>query len=534
MSNQSKDRRAGRINAVSKGAGWLGLVTGLTSLMVYEADPALGLYSTIGLAVALVLLVFFFFVHFEALKSLSTKRSTRLGLNSILMVVIFVSILGILNFLSNRHHIRFDFSETGRFTLAPQTLQVLKGLEQDVEILAFVSEQSPTRAGIKDLLDNYSYYTPRISHTFIDPDKKPSISKQYGITQYDTLVFESGKQETQIKTVSEQEVTNALIRVSKEIQQRILFLEDHGEHSPADTERSGFSRVRISLQKQGFEVGALSLLEEGRVPENTAVLVIAGPQKDFLPLEKAALSDYLSEKGKVLMLLNPDTPVNLNDLLSQWGIRMVKGLVVDSLSRLLGGDFTIPVVSNYPPHEITENFNLATFFPVSQAIDFDQTRAVEYDFKPLAVTSDNSWSKTNPNRGNLNFDPAEDVRGPLTLAALVTRKARLEGSGDPEHSAIRPGPAPDPGQPMLAIFGDSDFATNASFAFSGNGDLFLNTVIWLAQEKNLVSIRPKEPQFTPLFLTRAQGKVLMYISILLLPAAIMITGWVISRRRRRL
>ncbi|MBI3811315.1 MAG: GldG family protein [Nitrospirae bacterium] len=526
------------MHTLTKGAGWLGILTAIAGFLAYEINPDWKPYVSLAELAALGLLVLFFIVHFEALKSFSLRRSTRLGLNSVLMVLIFIAILGISNFILSRHHVRFDFSETESFSLAPQTVQVLKDLNRDVKILAFVSDQGRTRSQIKDLLSSYGYQNPRITYTLIDPDKKPSEAKQYGIIQYDTLVLQSGKQETQIKTASEQELTNAIIRIGQDERRKILFLEGHGEHGFSDPEKTGYSRVKDALQKQGFDVGTLSLLSEGKVPDKTTALVIAGPQKGFLPQEKAALENYFSANGKVLLLLDPDVRADLDDLLSRWGIRMGKGLIIDTFSRLLGGDFTIPVVTTYPPHEITQGFNIATFFPVSQSVNFDPGRAVEYDYKPLAQTGDNSWSKTHPGEGRLNFNPAEDVRGPLTLAAVVTRKPK--GGAPEQHSHDAPADAgpgePETGesQPTLIVFGDSDFAANGSFNFSGNGDLFLNTVTWLAQEKGLISIRPKETRFTPLFLSQSQGKVLMTVSLLLLPAAVFTTGIVIWRRRRRL
>jgi len=526
------------LNSLSKASGWLGFLTAIAAVVAYQINPEWKPYVSLAELTALGLLVFFFIVHFETLKSFSARRSTKLGLNSVLMVLIFISILGILNFILSRHHLRFDFSETSSFSLAPQTLQVLKDLKKDVKLTAFVSDQGPTRSRTKDLLSGYSYHNPRITFMLVDPDKKPSLAKQYGITQYDTLVLESGKQESQIKTIDEQELTNAIIRVVQEERRKILFLENHGEHRLSDQEKAGYSRVKDSLEKQGFDVGTLSLLEEGKVPDKTAVLVIPGPQKGFLPQEKASLSSYLAANGKVLLLLDPDVQVNLDDFLSQWGVKMGKGLIVDPVSRLLGGDFTVPVVTNYPPHDITKNFNLATFFPVAQSVNFDSSRAPEFDYKPLAQTSDNSWSKTRLTESRLNFNPGEDVRGPLTLAAVITRKT-LPGSPEPHPhetpaKADSPEAAANEARPTLVVYGDSDFAANGSFNFSGNGDLFLNTVTWMAQEKGLISIRAKETHFTPLFLSRAQGTVLMYVSLLVLPGAAFITGMAIWRRRRLL
>ena len=534
------NRLSGPLNRYSKSAGWLGVFVAVVALLLYVINPGWGFYVSIALIPALGLLLLSLIVHFEALKAFSSRRSTKSGLNSLRMVVLVGLILSILNFISWRHPFRIDFSETRSFSLAPQTLKVLENLDRDVQIRAFFSEQAQARSRIKDLLGNYAYHSPKISYTIIDPDRKPSLAKQYEITEYDTLVFESGNQETRVQAASEQEITNAIIRINKDQKKLILFLEDHGEHSPADPDKNGYSLVKDQLQKQGFDVDALSLLEVGRVPEEANLLIIAGPQKKFLPQERKALSDYLSGGGRVFLLLDPNNSSGLDDLLDRWGVQMGKGLIIDTLSRLLGGDYTIPVVSQYPNHEITRNFNLATFFPVSQTVNFDQSKSSEFDFQAIAQTSENSWSKTNPRQGNLNFNPAEDVQGPLTLAAVITRKPSSDNPRAEDSLAIEgrdtvlDAEAAQEDQSILVVFGDSDFASNASFDFSGNGDFFLNTVNWLTEEKDLISIRPQQPHFTPLFLTRSQGKVLMILSLFLLPSVVILTGLTIWRKRRSL
>ena len=526
---------------LSRWAGWLGAATAAAAVTAQALYPGGGLYVTAALVLALGLLVFYFIVHFEAIRAFSSRRSTRFGVNSVLMVLIFAAILGLLNFLSSRHHIRMDFSETGQFTLAPQTVQVLKSLHRDVRITAFVSESPQSFEGgsnpaaVKALLGNYRYHNPRISFTLVDPDRKPVLAKQYGITQAGVLVLESGAQSAQIKSINEQELTNALIRLDKEQRRKIHFLEGHGEHALADTQPTGYSLVKDHLEKQGFQVERLWLLESGKIPPDTSVLVIAGPQKKFLPQETAAVSDYLARGGKTLLLLDPEDQTELTEWLSQWGIRMGNGLIIDTLSRLLGVDFTVPVVTQYAPHDITANFNLATFFPVARSIHFDKDRASEFDFKPIAQTGENSWSKPRFRGGPFNFNPAEDVRGPLTIAAVVTKKSKTgpDDSHAPAEEAAG-GPSEAVAEPTLAVFGDSDFASNGSFNFSGNGDLFLNTVLYLAQEKNLISIRPKETNFSPLFLSQQQGRALKYVSLILLPAAVVALGVLVWRKRRRL
>lgn len=522
-----KVRKDNLIDRISRISGWLGLLTALIALMVHEIQPAFRPYTTAALILSTGLLVFFFIIHFESLKNLSAKRSARHGANSALMVVIIAGILGILNFLSAQHHTMVDLSETQRFTLAPQSFQILQNLDREVRIIAFVSDQGRSKPAIRDLLNNFRYTNPMVSFSFVDPDKKPSVTKQYGITQYDTLVFESGNQSAQIKVVNEQEITNAIIRVSRDAKRKILFVTGHGEHSLNDAERNGYTLVKENLEKQGFEVGEISLLQEARVPEDTSLLVIAGPQRPYLPEEVRVLTDFLDSPGKILLLADPNERSGLNPLLSEWGVTFQGGVIIDTLSRLFGGDFTIPVVNSYPDHEVTKGFNLATFFPLAQGIEFDTSRAAEYDFTPLAQTSGNSWAKLRiPEDGQIRFNPGEDKKGPLTIGATLSRKPK---TGDSPST-----PLEEQDRPVLTIFGDSDFASNSSFHFSGNGDLFMNTVSWMAEEKNLISIRPKENSFSPLFLSRTQGRILMYSSLIIIPSAILIAGFTVWKRRRRL
>ncbi len=520
-----------RISAV---AGWLGMLLSLAGLILFESRPDWSRYVTIMEIAALALLVFFFVLHFEALKQVSTRRSTRLGVNSVLMVAIFVAILGIVNFLSKRHSRQWDFSETAAFSLAPQTLQVLEGLKRDVRIMAFSQETSRGRQHLKDLLSNLTYHTRKISYQFIDPDKKPTVAKQYGITQYDTLVIESDKQETQVKTVTEQELTNALIRVTRDEKRRVRFLEGHGEHGLSDTERAGYSMAKDALEKQGFEVSALSLLQEGKVPDGTAALVVAGPERALLPQEKQALAAYLNNGGRALVLVDPGSRAGIDDVIEPWGVRLGSGIVVDTLSRLFGGDFTTPIVTSYPPHEITQGFNLATFFPVARPIDYDKAKENQFTYQVIAETSNNSWAKADLSQlsgGAVKFVPGQDQPGPLKLGLVVTK---AQHAPPPDAAEEQPAAATEASGATLVVFGDSDFASNSAVNFSGNLDLFLNTISWLSQEKGLISIRPKENHFAPLLLTRTQGKIVMYVSLVLMPAAVFVSGLVIWRRRRSL
>ena len=212
---------------------------------------------------ALLCLIIFFIVHFSGLKAFSTRRSTRMGANSLLMVLLFVGILAIVNFLAARHSIRWDLSENQNFSLAPQTHRVLRSLPREVTITVFTREKDPGYQSYKERLDSYRQASSKISVEFVDPERQPKIAQNYGITRTDTAVFESAGHSVRVTSPSEVELTGALIRVSQDSKKRVLFLEGHGEPSLDDRERTGLSAAREILLKQGYDVGTLSLAQRG-------------------------------------------------------------------------------------------------------------------------------------------------------------------------------------------------------------------------------------------------------------------------------
>jgi len=456
------------------------------------------------------------------------RRSLQFGTNSVLMVLIFLGVLGIFNFLGFKHQLRADLSSSHNFTLAPQSVNVVKGLKQEVKITGFFQENSPARTEFKDLIESYHYYNPKIRYELVDPDKNPGAARTYGITQPDTVVLESGTQNVRVRNTSEQEITSALIRLSQEGKRIIYFLEGHGEHRIEDIDRTGYSDAKATLERQGFEVKSLLLLEQNKVPSDAVVLVLAGPQRPILPQEQESLKNYLKEGGQLLVMLDPQSQAGLNPLLLEWGIILKNDMVIDPVSRLFGGVYNIPIVNTYFQHDITREFNLPTFFPLARSVRFDKAKEKDLDYRSLLQTGPSSWATTDLiQQGQYQFDPKRDEKGPIVLAAVVTVKGadseKSESEAEKKTKKAR-----------LIVFGDSDFASNVYFKSVGNGDLFLNAVSWLARYPELISIRPKEAKAGTLLLTSTQGKVLFYLPVVVLPLILLVAGVSIWQRRKRL
>jgi ABC-type uncharacterized transport system involved in gliding motility auxiliary subunit len=468
---------------------------------------------------ALLCLSIYVVAHFSGLKAFSARRSTRIGANSLLMILLFIGILAIVNFLAARHSIRWDLSENQNFSLAPQTYRVLRNIPREVTITVFTREKDPGYQAYKERLDSYRQASSKISVEFVDPERQPKIAQNYGITRTDTAVFESAGQSVRVNAPSEVELTGALIRVSQDGKKRVLFLEGHGEPSLDDRERTGLSAAREILFKQGYEVGVLSLLKEDAVPDRTAILVVAGPRRPVTAEEQERIHAYVEKGGHLLLLIDPDTQADLNPLLKRWGLGVGPGALVDLQDRLAQGDLTSLLVRTFTEHEITQDLSAAVLFPLARHITFDEQAGGAWDYVPLARTSPNSWAETDLKGRVVNLDEKEDIKGPLTMAAALAPKVTPE-EGKP--------------RPAVVVIGNSTFATNAFVNFPGNSDFFLHSAAWLAEERNILAIVPRDSALRPFTPNPVQERTLLYLQVILLPATMVLSGIMVWRRRRRL
>ena len=154
---------------------------------------------------------------------------------------------------------------------------------------------------------------------------------------------------------------------------------------------------------------------------------------------------------------------------------------------------------------------VSTLFPLTRSIAqvTPQPKGVSWD--SLARTSEQSWGETNRDelqRGVAKPDPA-DPKGPLTVAAVATKdKARL------------------------VVYGTSNLASNQFLNLQGNRDFFLNTVSWLAEEEDQISIRPKDAKQTPVFLNANQAQLVFLLPVVVVPGLVLLGGIVAVVRRR--
>jgi len=478
-------------------------------------------YVLVHLIFGGALLALYLFTHVESLKESMSGRKTKYGTNTVVYTVLTLAVLGFINYIGFQHAWRYDATEQGLFSVAPQTRQVLESLDRDIEVFAFFREAEGTYA--RDLLEGYSNISERFTFSMIDPDRRPEVAQEMEVTQYGTLVMTSGEESTKITEVTEEGLTNALIRFTAGERKQVYFATGHGEPELEPRETPGdFGQLKDALDNEGFEVEVLLLSTAADVPDDADVLVVTATERPFLDQEIAALDRYLDRGGRALFLVDPRAGDELLPLLEARGIAVGTDVIVDQVMQLFAGPSlgVQPIVGDYGFHPITEEFGERTIFLLARTVDAAEELPEGITVTPLARTSVNSWAESDVERlfgaNEATLDDA-DLAGPVSIAVAAT---------------LSPTPPVDR-EGRIVVFGDSEWVNNSNLSLYYNQDLFLNSVNWLAGEADLISIRPRATRASRIVLTESESWAVFYISVLLLPEIVLLAGLAIWWRRRR-
>ena len=491
----------------------------------------------------LVSLAIYIYLNLAVLKQGFKRKSFLYSSNLFIIIILALGILVLINYFFARHHHRFDFTESKIHSLSDQSVTVLKNLQNEIIIKCFFREGNFGRSSMENLLEIYSYHSSKIKYEFIDPDKNPGLVKRYEIATDGTTILESGDKDSRITTTTEEDITNAVIKISREKKKIIYFLEGHGEESIEESGERGYSLAKDELEKLAYEVKKFTLALQDNFPDDLALLIIPGPVKDLLPNELETIRNYIQKGGRVFFMVDPETAPGLTPFFLEFGFQLADDLIVDTVARLLGGDYFMPVISEYESHDITDKFRYATFLPYARSVDKleDTPEGVSIDI--LAKSSPNSWSERELDQREVSFNEEIDQQGPISIAAVATIEYKEEQKEETEDTEEKKEEEGEPEEETemqakpegrLALFGDSDFVSNTYYNLAGNGNLFLNTVNWLTEEADLISIQPKTSSPRTIQLSPSQGRLIFFFSLIILPLAILITGISVWLRRRAL
>ncbi|MGQ9837167.1 MAG: GldG family protein [Cyanobacteriota bacterium] len=483
------------------------------------------------LATGLALLVFWALTHRQQVGSFLGLRSTQTNANILVSVAAMVMILVLINVVAVRYDARLDLTESGLFTLSPQTQQLVKGLQRPVKVWVVTTALDPN---LREQLERYQRLNPsRFQFEFVDPNRNPLLAQRLQVTQSNTLVVESGDSRQKLPQPPapdlESNLTPILSRVVNRGEAVAYFVQGHGEASLEANEGTiSFAQAVGSLRQEGYRVEPLNLVQS-EIPEDAEVLVLAGPQRPLFPGEVDKLQEYLANGGRVLLLIGPRVDAGLAPLLEEWGVVLADDIVVEasSVSQLLGTGPAVALVTSYGDHPITAPLaaqRLMTLFPLARSVTTEEQAGIQVT--PLLRTSPQSWGETSLDLENtpLQFDPDSDKPGPVTLAIALTRNSK-NSEVDAEQESESP-------EARFVVIGNVNFAVNGNLQQQGNRDLFLNTLNWLTEQTDQISIRPKSITNRRLTLTGRNLNLLVLGSTVLLPLLALGSGAALWWQRR--
>jgi ABC-type uncharacterized transport system involved in gliding motility auxiliary subunit len=445
-------------------------------------------------------------------------------LYNLLFLLLFGLIVGLLAWLSNRYVWQVDWTGNGRNTLSAASRELLNRLPGPVQITAFVRPDAGLHNIIQFLVARYQRCKSDIALTFVNPDTALERVRALGISQDGELYLEYQGRRERLLQLSEQGLSNALQRLSREGERTVLFLTGHGERQPFGRANYDLGNFGKAVEPTGIHLQELNLAKQPGIAGETAALVIAGPQISLLPGEVQRILDYVRHGGNLLWLLEPGENVGLQSLADTLGVHPLPGVIVDPDSHWFGIDNpAFIMVADYGPHPVTAALHTVTLFPLATALEVQPVDG--WQVAELLLTQSRSWTETGPLSGPLRFDADSQERlGPLLLGVALSR---------PKPTSNQQPAAPAAPEQRVVVIGDGDFLANAYLGNGGNLELGLNLLNWLSRDDRLIAIPPQTTPDRTLTLSRTALAVMGIAFLLVLPLLLLGCGWLIWWRRRR-
>ena len=526
------------MNRILSLIGWLGTAMVFVAVAIrfgYPAKEQWAYYLAWG---GLVCVLAYTLGQWREIAKVFARRQARYGTLMGVSILVVLGILVAINYIGSKQNKRWDLTANKQFSLSDQSRNVVAKLDSPMQVQVFAQE--PQFPRYQERIKEYEYASSKISTEYIDPEKKPSVAKQNNIDRMPTIVFNYKGRSERVNAEGEQDLTNAIIKVVSGQQRKVYFTQGHGEKDTTSSEGTGYNIIATALGRENYAVDKLTIAQQGSVPDDASVVVVAGPKNDFFAPEMEALKKYLDKQGKLLLELDPpdklDSPplTNLIALAHDWGIQAGNNVVVDvsGMGRMIGTDASVPVVAPpYPAHAIAQRLSLLTAFPLAREASPVSGGVNGHVAQTFLETGPRSWAETDlkslMTTGAVSLDEAKgDKKGPIPLGSAVS-------------AAAAPATPPKPGEPdapkpetRVAVIGDSDFAANGTLGVPGNRDLFMNTIGWLSQQDNLISIRPKDADDRRITLTATQESNIFWLSLLIIPGFVFGAGVMTWWKRR--
>jgi ABC-type uncharacterized transport system involved in gliding motility auxiliary subunit len=461
--------------------------------------------------------------HHQDAKQALLSRSARNSANALVLSAAVLAGLAFLQAILSNHNASWDLSKGQVNSLADETLKTVKGLDQKVDLLCFFADNE--RGEFETLVKRLRDANPgKLSYEFINPNKSPLKAQEYSVKNFGSTVVVCGEKHELITSTKEEDLLNALLKVTTNGSKPVYFITGHQELTLEASERSA-SEFKRALENSNFKVLPLNLVTSGSVPEDAAALVLVGPQTDFPKPELEPLKAYLARGGGLMVALEPRKSLpSLKGLLKEMGVKMGEDIVVDPIMRLFGQEPIAPIVGTFQAsHPIIQNLQLQALFPLSTSLDMAPTVPAGVDGGWLARSNPTAWGYSGSGN-NLPAKPGpNDHKGPLTLAVAFTAEPKVFGAEGTTSSA----------KARVAVYGSAMAFSNQALGVYNNQDLGVNTLRWMASDEKHVSIKARDIDSQPMVISGQRMSLIWLLGLIIVPGLIAVAGVAVAIRRNR-
>ena len=450
-----------------------------------------------------------------------SKTRLQFRLQSGVFLLLFIALLAVLAWLSNRYPYTIDMSANQRNSLSQESVLLVESIEHPLQVTLFVPPLNESKPLLEALFKRYQQLQPKISLQSLNPDLHPDLLRDHDIRYDGEVVLEYQGRSEKLSQVSEANVSSAIQRLLRQGERWLVFLEGHGERHPYREANHDLSLLATQLARKGYTIEGLNLTKTSSVPINTDVLILASPKVPLLPGEVEILQDYLDQGGNLLWLADPEQAIDGPDMLADYlAIEFLPGIIVDPNTQLMGLDrVDFALVVEYPRHAITQNLESMSLFPHAQPLEFHG--ADEWQRKNFLRSDSRSWNETGELRGEIfKGDNDDEISGPLNIGITLAR-SQPDINGELVEQRV-------------VIIGDADFLSNRYLGNGSNLEIGTNLINWLSHDDRLIAISPRPAPDTRLELSPYSQYAIAFTFMLVLPLGLVASGlriWLVRRRR---
>jgi len=515
------------LGKVLGGIGIVLLVSAPFTWYVLRSAPYATAYAGVKIALGVVMIAFWVLRGRDAGDERAFFFYVTSGLIGLAVIVIGAGV----NFIANKKVKTYDWTTKKIYSLAPQTTQALKDLKEPVKAYGFMDTKHQAYDTLKGLFDRYASESDKFTYEFKDPKKSIELNAKYNIKEgQTTVIITKGKGATESHTalsvISEQELTNSLLKLSSSGTQKVYFTTGHAEWpltaaptGPGLDPPNAVSELKDSLGQEGYAVEPLDLAQRGNeIPRDAAVLVVVHASAPFSAGEKAAIDKYLGQGGRLVYFADWDAESGLEDVIAKYGIQIEKGVVADALNM----EDPFSAIGFATEHEISnvlKQLGANLLFQTSRGLTpLREGTAPGVTVTPVLTSSPKSWVETTPE----NPDPSDGERlGAIPLIAAAT--ADTKAAADKRFDEAR-----------VLVYGDASLVDDKKWGHEVVRNLVLNGFGWTSTQVARITIRPPDRDISTLDLTDELYLRLVFLSIDAFPTLLIALGIAIyvSRKSR--